>query len=106
MTVNSGYIGGGIWSPFENRCVEWRCFYDATFLPVGSAQPIINGPNGFAFECDDIGTHFYVDVWRPNTSAWETIRTPSGAVNLRANQIDSWGIITRGDVNIQGPVLG
>lgn len=46
MPLNAGWVG----NEFDDGAVRIRFYYDTTFAPVGDAQPLINGPLGFALE--------------------------------------------------------
>jgi hypothetical protein len=99
VTVNSGAIES---TAFGGDIVV-RIYYDATALPVGDTQPLINGPRGFCLDVTNLsGQRMQVRVTPPG-GVEQVVDVPQGdpsGVSRTVNQMRnlSTGFRTRGDV--------
>lgn len=99
MPVNNGIIEIDFTTPTSQPC--WvKVFYDNSG-PAATSQPIINNASGHALEGHNPGQPFRVNVWRPSTQDFTSVRFPTGDTSLTANQLAQWGVVTRGDVRLQ-----
>lgn len=97
MTLNVGYIestgSGG---------VSARVYYDTAFVPVGDAQPLINGPEGFCLVVrNPSGARRRVTVRLPNgTEQTFTLQQgdPVTSQSRTRQQMAQWGFTVRGDL--------
>ena len=99
--LNAGYIEGAV------DGVVARIYYDATFVPVGPDQPLINGPRGFCLDLTNTsGRPTRVTFSLPNGST-QTVNVgqgdpvttgPAGGRSRTLAQAQALGFMTRGDV--------
>ena len=99
MPLNIGYIelgGGG---------VVVRVYYDSAFTPIGSDQPLINGPRGWCLDVTNTtgqSQHLVVSGLTGNpldVTVGQGDPVTSGAGRSRtAAQLASFGFTTRGNV--------
>lgn len=100
MPINVGYIEGIA----ASGGLVVRIYYDATATPVGSTQPLINGPRGFCMDvANTSGQPQRVSV--SNTGQTITANVGQGdpvtagsARSRTAAQMAALGFVTRGDV--------
>lgn len=97
--INIGYIEATV------DDVAVRIYYDATVLPAGDTQPLIDGPRGYCLDITNpAGRNRGVEITLPG-GAVRTITigvgdpVTSGAGRSRtAAALATWGYTTRGDV--------
>lgn len=92
---------------FTNNEVGIFIYYDATSLPVGDTQPLINGPEGYCMLVrNPLGRKINVTLTRPNgaqltvaVDAGDPVTTGPGRSRTAAEMAAlGGGFTTRGDV--------
>lgn len=104
MPINTGYILNET-TDRNGTTVGIRIYYDATSLPIGPSQPLINGPRGYCLDISNpSGRKATVTISRPGVpdltvSVGTGDPVTSGAGRSRtAAEVAAAGYTTRGDI--------